>query len=400
MLLLEKLTEPCTGITPVMYATPNMKLKQDIAVLNVGTPTFMRAPGENPGMFALESAMDELAWKLKIDPVELRLKNETKEHQRTKLPFSEKYFAECLTTGAEKFGWSDRKMEPRSHEKEGHLVGWGMAAATFPALRSSSEAKVRLLPDGTAHVLTSANDMGTGAYTVVAMTAAETLGLSVDKIRVEFGDSMLPNGGLAGGSQMTASLTPAVLTACQQVLETAQAQNAEAAFTKLRESGRAAYEASASSAPGEEGKKFAFNSWGAHFCEVTVDEEIARLRITRWVTVMNIGRVLNSKTAASQIRGGVIMGIGQALMEECHFDSNTGYPVVYDLATYHFPAHADIPRIEVSFVGEPDLNFNPMGVRGCGEIGITGVAPAVANAVYHATGKRIRSLPITPDKLL
>lgn len=171
-------------------------------------------------------------------------------------------------------------------------------------------------------------------------------------------------------------------------------------FSKLQESGRAAYEATASSAPGDEVKKFDFYSWGAHFCEVTVDEEIARLRVTRWVSVINIGRVLNAKTAASQIHGGVIMGIGEALMEECHFDPASGYPVVYDLATYHYPAHADIPRIEVTFVGEPDLNFNPMGARGVGEIGITGVAAAIANAVYHATGKRIRSLPITSDKLL
>ena len=393
-------TEPCTGITPVMYAAPNMKLKQEIAVLNVGTPTFMRAPGENPGMFALESAMDELAWELKIDPVELRLRNETKEHQRKKLPFSAKHFAECLQIGAEKFGWSQRQMQPRSQQQGELLVGWGMASATFPAFRRGASAQVRLLPDGTAHVLTSGNDMGTGAYTIIAMTAAETLGLPVENIRVELGDSIMPDGGIAGGSQMTASLSPAVLTACQKVLETAQAKNAQEALVKLRESGRAAYEATASSTPGEEGKKFAFNSWGAHFCEVTVDEDIARLQITRWVSVMNIGRVLNSKTAASQIRGGVIMGIGQALMEECHFDPATGYPVVYDLATYHFPAHADIPRIEVTFVGEPDLNFNPMGVRGCGEIGITGVSAAVANAVYHATGKRIRSLPITPDKLL
>ncbi|MDJ0571050.1 MAG: xanthine dehydrogenase family protein molybdopterin-binding subunit [Pleurocapsa sp. MO_192.B19] len=396
----EVFPEPCTGITPVIYATPNMHLKQEIAVLNVGTPTFMRAPGENPGMFALESAMDELAWELNIDPVELRLRNETKEHQRTKLPFSAKHFAECLKIGAEKFGWSDRQMQPRSQQQGELLVGWGMAAAAFPALRNRAEAKIRLLPDGIAHVLTSANDVGTGAYTVIAMTAAETLGLPVENIRVELGDSIMPNGGMAGGSQMTATLTPAVLTACQKVLETAKAQNAKEAFANLRESGLTAYEATASSAPGEEGKKFAFNSWGAHFCEVTVDEEIARLRVTRWVSVINIGRVLNSKTAASQIRGGVIMGIGQALMEECHFDPNIGYPVVYDLATYHFPAHADIPRIEVSFVGEPDLNFNPMGARGCGEIGITGVAAAVTNAVYHATGKRIRSLPITPDKLL
>lgn len=392
--------EPCTGITPVMYATPNMHLKQEIAVLNVGTPTFMRAPGENPGMFALESAMDELAWELNIDPVELRLRNETKEHQRQNLPFSAKHFAECLKLGATKFGWSQRQMQPRSQRQGDLLVGWGMAASAFPALRNSAEAKVRLLADGTASVLTSGNDVGTGAYTVVAMTAAETLGLPVNKVKVELGDSILPNGGMAGGSQMTATLAPAVMAACQKVLSTAEAPNASAAFAKLGESGRAAYEATASSAPNKEGKKFAFNSWGAHFCEVTVDEEIARLRITRWVSVMNIGQVLNAKTAASQIRGGIIMGIGQALMEECHLDPDTGYPVVYDLATYHVPAHADIPRIEVFFVGEPDFNFNPLGVRGCGEIGITGVSAAVANAVYHATGKRICSLPITPDKLL
>ena len=396
----ETFPEPCTGITPVMYATSNMHLKQEIAVLNVGTPTFMRAPGENPGMFALESAMDELAWKLNIDPVELRLRNETQIHQRKNLPFSAKHFAECLNIGAEKFGWNQRQMQTRSQRQGDLLVGWGMAAAAFPAGRGSAEAKVRLLPDGTAHVLTSANDVGTGAYTVVAMTAGSTLGLPIEKIRVEFGDSLLPNGGIAGNSQMTATVTPAVLAACQKVLETANAQNASEAFAKLRESGIEAYEATASSAPSEASKEFAFNSWGAHFCEVTVDEEIAQLRITRWVSVINIGQVLNSKTAASQIRGGVIMGIGQALMEECHFDPNTGYPVVYDLATYHYPTHADIPRIDVTFIGEPDFKFNPLGVRGCGEIGITGVSAAVANAVYHATGKRIRNLPITPDKLL
>ncbi|CCQ69270.1 Periplasmic aromatic aldehyde oxidoreductase,molybdenum binding subunit YagR [Crocosphaera watsonii WH 0402] len=242
--------------------------------------------------------------------------------------------------------------------------------------------------------------MGTGAYTVIAMTAAEALGLPVEKITVKLGDSILPDGGMAGGSQMTASLTPAVLNACQKVLETAQAKNAQEAFAKLRDWGVKSMKQQHLLHLEKRGKKFAFNSWGAHFCEVMVDEEIARLRITRWVSVMNIGRVINSKTATSQIRGGVIMGIGHALMEECHFDPNTGYPVVYDLATYHFPNHADIPHIEVSFVGEPDTNFNPMGVRGCGEIGITGVSAAIANAVYHATGKRIRSLPITPDKLL
>jgi xanthine dehydrogenase YagR molybdenum-binding subunit len=392
--------EPCTGITPVMYAAPNMRLNQELAVMNVGTPTFMRAPGENPGMWALESAMDELAWSLKLDPVELRLKNEAKEHQRKGLPFSAKHFADCLKVGAEQFGWKDRTMQPRSLTRDGKLIGWGMAAATFPGLRSKASVKVRLLPDGTAHVLTAGNDMGTGAYTMVAATAAEALGVPVEKVRVEMGDSLLPDGGLAGGSMMTASLAPAVMQACQDVLKAANCTTASDACSALRQSGRAAFEATASSAPGDEGKKWAFQSWGAHFCEVAVDEEIGRLRVTRWVSVMDIGRVMNAKTAASQVRGGVIMGIGQALMEESHLDPNIGYPVVYDLATYHFPAHADIPRIEVAFVGEPDLNFNPVGARGVGEVGITGVSAAVANAVYHATGKRLRSLPLTPDKLI
>ncbi|RUR74100.1 xanthine dehydrogenase family protein molybdopterin-binding subunit [Chlorogloeopsis fritschii PCC 9212] len=393
-------TEPCTSITPVMYAVPNLRLNQELAVMNVGTPTFMRAPGENPGMWALESAMDELAWALKIDPVELRLKNEAKQHQRQGLPFSAKHFAECLRVGAKEFGWKDRAKQPRSLTRDGKLIGWGMAAATFPGLRGKASVKVRLLPNGTAHILTSGNDMGTGAYTVVAATAAEALGLPIEQIRVEMGDSLLPDGGMAGGSMMTASLAPAVMSACQEVLKTAKTKTAQEAFANLRQSGRAAIEATASTAPGAEAKKWAFQSWGAHFCEVSVDEEIGRLRVTRWVSVMDIGRVINSKTAASQVRGGVIMGIGQALMEECHFDPNIGYPVVYDLATYHFPAHADIPRIEVAFVGEPDLNFNPVGARGVGEIGITGVSAAIANAVYHATGKRIRDLPITPEKLL
>jgi xanthine dehydrogenase YagR molybdenum-binding subunit len=392
--------EPCTVITPVMYAAANLRLQQEMAVLNVGTPTFMRAPGECPGMFALESAMDELAWKLQRDPVALRVQNQTTVHQRKQLPFSAKHFQDCLETGAAQFGWNQRPQQVRSLTRDGLQVGWGMAAATFPGYRGTVSAKVRLLPNGTAEVLTAGNDMGTGAYTVLAMTAATALKLPVSKVKVELGDSLFPDGGIAGGSQMTASLTPAVLAACQTLLQQAKADNADQAVASLRQSGRAALEAIGKSGPGEENKSFAFASWGAHFCEVTVDEAIGRVRITRWLSVMNVGRVLNAKTAASQVRGGVIMGIGQALMEEGHFDPATGYPVVYDLATYHIPSHADIPRIEVAFVGEPDLKFNPLGGRGVGEIGITGVAAAVANAIYHATGKRLRSLPITPEKLL
>ena len=392
--------EPCTGVTPAMYAAPNLRTRQELAVMNVGTPTFMRAPGENPGMWALESAIDELAWALGLDPVELRLRNQTQEHQRKGLPFSAKHFTDCLKVGAERFGWKERPQKPRSLTRDGLLVGWGMAAATFPALRGKASVKARLLPDGTAHILSAGNDIGTGAYTALAVTAAEALNLPVEKIRVEMGDSELPDGGMAGGSMMTASLTPAVMAACEEVLKTAEVQTAQEAFEKLAQLQCPAFEATATTEPGQEAKKFAFQSWGAHFCEVSVDEEIGRLQVTRWVTVMDVGRVVNAKTAASQVRGGAIMGISQALMETGHLDPNTGYPVVYDLATYHLAAHADIPRIEVTFVGEPDLNFNPMGARGLGEIGIVGVAAAIANALYHATGKRVRELPITPDKLI
>ncbi len=397
---IEQFVEPCVLITPVMYASPNLHIDQEITTLNVGVPTFMRAPGENPGMWALESAIDELAWASGIDPIELRSQNQTTVHQRKNLPFSAKFFTDCLTTGARQFSWSDRPTKLRSTDRNGHLIGWGMAAATFPGYRGQASAKVRLLPNGTVLVMTAGNDMGTGAYTVIAQTAAETLGISIDQVRVELGDSFFPDGGIAGGSQMTATLTPAVANACKEVLKVAQAKQFTDAISALQRSGKEFFEAVGSAAPGAETKQYAFNSWGAHFCEVAIDEAIGRLQIKRWLSVMNIGRVMNAKTAASQVRGGVIMGIGQALMEECLLDPKTGLPVIYDLATYHYPVQADIPRIEVTFVGEPDLNFNPMGVRGVGEIGITGVAPAIANAIYHATGKRLRSLPITPDKLI
>jgi xanthine dehydrogenase YagR molybdenum-binding subunit len=392
--------EPCTLITPVMYAAPNIRLDQQLAVMNVGTPTFMRAPGENPGMWALESAMDELAWKLNLDPIELRLRNETHHHQRKNLPFSAKHYADCLKEGAKRFGWNQRQLKTRSLSRNGLQIGWGMAGSTFPAYRGNSTVKVRLLLNGTAQILTAGNDMGTGAYTMASIAAAETLQIPVAQVRTELGDSLLPDGGLAGGSQMTASMAPAVMKACQDILTQAGVQTGSAAIAKLQQSGQAAYEATASAAPGEETKKHAFQSWGAHFCEVTVDEAIGRLRVTRWLAVMDIGRVINAKAAASQVRGGVIMGISQALMEECHFDKTLGNPVVYDLASYHVAAHADIPRIDVVFMGKPDLDFNPAGARGVGEIGITGVAAAIANAIYHATGQRFRSLPITPDKLL
>ncbi len=358
----EVFVEPCTLISLIMYAAPNIQLNQTLATLNVGTPTFMRAPGASPGMWAIESAMDELAWALNLDPVELRLKNQTKVQQRSGLPFSSKHFADCLQEGARQFGWQNRPSQPRTLSRDGEWIGWGMAAATYPAARGQASVKVRLLSDGRVQVQTAANDMGTGAYTVVAIMAAEALGVPVDRVTVEIGDSRFPNGGIAGGSQMTASLIPAVQQACQNLLKMGNFATVAAAVKELQQSEQAALEATGSSAPATEGQQWAFQSWGAHFCEVAVDEELGRLRVTRWVSVIDIGQVMNAQTAASQIRGGVIMGIGAALMEACLFDPQTGCPVVYDLATYHYPTHADIPRIEVTFVGEPDLAFNPLGV--------------------------------------
>jgi xanthine dehydrogenase YagR molybdenum-binding subunit len=392
--------ETCIEPTPMMYATPSLKLKQEIAALNIGTPTWMRAPGEVPGLWSIESAMDELAWQLKIDPVELRLINQTSQHLQDGRPFSAKYFADCLKQGAKQFGWEQRPKQMGRRDRRNRLVGWGVAGTTFPGFRDAAGAKVRILRDGNVQVQTATGEIGVGVYTLAGMTAAETLGLSLDRIRVEIGDSQMPDANLAGSSQMSATLMPAVMMACQEALKRAGVDNVEAAFKKLRASDEEAFEGIAKTAPGPEYQKLAFNSWGAHFCELAIDEALGRLEINRWLSVINIGRVLNPKTATSQVRGAVIMAIGHALMEHCDFDPNVGHPVIYDMATYHIPCHADIPRIDVAFVGEPDTTFNPLGARGVGEIATGGVSAAIANAIYHATGKRLRQLPMTPDQLL
>lgn len=392
--------ETCIEPTPMMYATPNLRLKQEIGVLNVGTPTWMRAPGEVPGLWPIESAMDELAWQLNIDPVQLRLMNETSQHLQDGRPFSAKHFADCLKRGAKQFGWEQRPPQIGSRDRQGRLVGWGVAGTTFPGFRDTASAKVRILRDGQVQVQTATGEIGVGVYTLAGMTAAETLKLPLDRIRVEIGDSQMPDANLAGSSQMSATLMPAVMMACQAALNNAGVDNVTAAFKKLKETDTEAFEGIAQTAPGEEYQQFAFNSWGAHFCEIAIDEQLGRLEINRWLSVVNIGRVLNPKTATSQVRGAVTMAIGHALMEHCDFDPNTGHPVVYDMATYHIPSHADIPPIEVAFVGAPDTTFNPLGARGVGEIATGGVSAAIANAIYHATGKRLRQLPMTPDKLL
>jgi xanthine dehydrogenase YagR molybdenum-binding subunit len=416
----------------VMYACPNVELQHRAARLNVGAPTSMRAPGESPGTFALESALDELAGILHMDPVELRVRNHTPVNPATGKPWSSNYLKECYAVGAEKFGWQRRTTQPRSMRDGNWLAGWGMATATYPGMRMPASARVRLTADGRAVLSTAGHELGTGAYTVYTQAAADALGLPVTKVEFGLGDSNMPHAPVAGGSNSTASITEAVLLAAADVkarlARLAVADSAsplrgltendvdlrdgrlvagrepsrgEPITTILQRAGLTVLEGEASAQLSEEkAQNFAFHSFGAQFCEVKVDEWLGRVRVTRWVGAFDPGRVLNPKTARSQVLGGIIMGIGAALMEHTVYDRRTARPVTDNLADYAVPVHADAPHIEVHFIDKPDPHINTLGCRGVGELSITGVAAAVANAIHHATGKRVRDLPITPDKLL
>lgn len=426
-------TESCGArSTGVMYESPAIRIEETVYPVNIATPTFMRAPGECPGTYALEAAMDELAYALKMDPLALRLANHSDKNPTKEVPFSAKHLQECYSLGAEKFGWAKRNREPRSMREGDLLVGWGMATATYPAHKMTAAAKVQLRADGSATVQCATHDLGTGAYTAFTQISSEQLGLPFDKITFELGKSDFPFGPVAGGSNSTGTVGTAI-HAVAQLLHQALAEMAvkdsksplyrlspndiamvapgrigskidngksDSYVDILRRAGRNSLEVESKLKDEEENKKLAFQSWGAQFVEVKIDPLLPRVRVSRVVSVMNCGRVVSAKTARSQIMGGVVMGIGMALMEETVYDGNTGLPATRNLADYHVPTNADIPEIDVHFVGEPDFAFNPIGARGMGEIGITGTAAAVANAVYHATGKRVRDLPITPDKLM
>lgn len=419
--------------TGVLYASPAIAVEEKVFTVNVATPTFMRAPGECPGTFAVESAMDELAVALGMDPLELRILNHSDKHPITDKPWSTKYLKDAYKLGAEKFGWAKRPREPRSMTDQGSLVGWGMATATYPGYKMSAEVRIKLSADGTALVQCAAHDLGTGAYTVLTQISAEAIALPVEKVTVEIGNSDLPFGPVAGGSNTTATVGSAIFDAAVNLHQTlAKLATADSAsplhgasagdlrvtaagtlglpgeFNRtdrfeeiLRRSGKPTLEAEGKFSPPLLSKpKSAFQSFGAHFCEVKIDPDFPRVQVTRVVSAMDCGRVMNPKTARSQILGGVVMGIGMALMEETVIDPATGIPATRNLADYHVPVNADIPDIDVHFVGEPDFEFNPMGARGMGEIGITGIAAAIANAVHHATGIRVRRLPITLDKVI
>ncbi len=429
--LYEENTENLVNATRMLYASPNCITKYRLVRGNIQTPLYMRGPGECSGVFALDSAMDELAYKLKIDPLELRIRNHAASDPSDGLPWSSKSLLECYRQGAEKFGWSRRKMEARSMRDGRYLIGMGMATGTYPMYRFPSSARARIFSDGTAVVQSAASDMGPGTWTTMKIIGAEALALNLDRVRSELGDSTLPKAAVHGGSATTASVGSAVheagLAARVKLFNLAKndsrsplhgATEEQVAFADgrislksdpshgetysdiLRRNRLESIEATVESNPGDEGKKFSMHAFAAHFAEVRVDSELGVLRVSRFVTGCGGGRIVNEKTARSQLTGAVVGGLGMALTEETVMDHRMGRYVNASLAEYHVPVNADVPMIEAFFVEERDDKVNPLGAKGIGEVGYVGVAAAVANAAYHATGKRVRQLPITLDKLM
>ncbi|CAM5583434.1 hypothetical protein STENM327S_06340 [Streptomyces tendae] len=377
----------------VMYAAPALRTVHRVAALDVPTPSWMRAPGECPGMYALESAMDELAVELGIDPVELRIRNEPESEPDSGRPFSSRHLVECLREGARRFGWEDRDPRPRSREAGPLLIGSGVASATYPVLVSPCVASARARPDGGFLVRVNATDIGTGARTVLAQIAADALGVPLDRVRVEVADSGIGFAPMAGGSSGTASWGSAVHEACVRLAGRLAEHSGP-----LPDEGVTAEADTSGTADAE--SPFARHAFGAHFAEVTVDTVSGEVRVTRLLGVFAAGRILNARTARSQFIGGMTMGLGMALTEDSTVDPVFGDFVERDLASYHVPAHADVADVEAHWVDEEDGHLNPMGSKGIGEIGIVGSAAAVGNAVHHATGVRFRELPLTPDRVL
>jgi xanthine dehydrogenase YagR molybdenum-binding subunit len=432
--ILDNYHEDCGESTAFHYSVPTLRVTFGRASRHVGSPTPMRGPGAVPGLYATESAMNELADQLKIDPVQFRILNEPKIDEALGIPFSSRHLLECFQFGAEKFGWSKRTPQIGSMKREGLTLGWGMAGCTWIAARFPAAATVQLRDDGTARVASGTQDIGTGTYTILAQLASQKTGVPLDKVEVALGDTSLPEGPISGGSMATGSLVPAVFQAADTAiasLRTIAATTPGSPFEK-RKPDELAFEGARvfvrADGPGGgvpfadvlrranvrlvtgSGKseatfgnpkpKYSTHSFGCHFVEVTWQPEIARLRVSRVVTVIDAGRILNPLAGRNQIEGAVVMGIGMALLEHTIYDPQNGAPINSNLADYIVAVNADVPPIDVHFLDYPDQEINELGARGIGEIGLAGFAAAVTAAVHHATGVRVRELPVKIEDLL
>ena len=430
-------TEPAGNQSRNLYSCPNLAVSHQLVHLNQPSPCPMRGPGEATGNFAMECAMDELSYRLKLDPVELRLRNHADTDEHEEKPYSSKHLKECYARGAERCGWSKRDPAPGSMRTDDGrlLVGYGMATSAYPAVQMPCQAKASLYADGTATVRSATHDVGTGTYTGMGQVAATALGLPLEKVRFELGDSQFPLAPINGGSWLTASVGPAVLAACaalKEQLAKLAGSDAASPLAKakpddlvlrdgrlvladdpskgtaigdiLKQANVGQIEADGAAKPGQNGEeKYAHHSFGAVFVEVTVDPDLGEVRVKRVVGVYDAGRILNPQLARSQLLGGTVFGLSMALQEMSAQDVVLGRTVNANLAEYHIPTCADMPAegFDLTFLEESDPHFGgELGAHGIGELGIVGSVAAIANAIYHATGKRVRDLPITPDKLL
>ena len=426
--------EDCGEATAFQYSVPNLRVRFGRARRHVGSATDMRGPGAVPGLYAIESAMNELAAQLRIDPMRLRIMNEPKVDEELGIPFSSRHLVECFALGAERFGWARRTPGVGSMKRDGLTLGWGMAGCSWHAARFPAEASVQLRDDGSARVACGTQDIGTGTYTILAQLAAQKTGVPLGKIEVALGDTSLPAGPISGGSMVTGSVVPAVFAAADDAIGSLLRAAAGAPGSPFEQrkaeelafdDGRVFVKAGGAAAGvpfadvlrranlrlvtgsgksegtfGNPKPKFSTHSFGCHFVEVTWQPEIARLRVGRVVTVIDAGRILNPLAGRNQIEGAVVMGIGMALLEHTSYDRQTGAPINSNLADYVVAVNADVPPIEVHFVDFPDTEINALGARGIGEIGLAGIAAAITDAVHHATGVRVRELPVKIEDLL
>jgi xanthine dehydrogenase YagR molybdenum-binding subunit len=388
----DEFVEPCAVFSRDLYAVPNYAMSHTLARLHISKPTYQRGPGESTGSFAMESAMDELSYALGLDPLELRLRNYSDDHPDSGKPYSSKRLRECYARASERFGWSTRNPNVRSTSRGRMLVGAGMATASRAVHRSAATVRIRMNADGCVVVQCGTIEQGTGSPTVFGQLAAEILEIAPDRVRFEWGNTDLPEAPLAAGSQTAASVGSAVVAAARRLRERLASTNgsppAEGVEVQIEDK------------PAADEEAHATQSFGAHFAEVEVDPDVGTVRVAKFVGAFDGGRILNAKTAQSQLLGGIVWGISMALFEDTRYDARTGRIMNANLSEYLVPTNADIPDVDVIIVEGDDPFANPAGVKGIGEVGICGSAAAVANAVYHATGIRIRELPITPDKLL